>query len=228
MSDAKLTKCMTAHSKAIAQGKPRELIGNIWEDVTVKIGRVYSPSGRAVDFDVFKEWTKVSFALNQTTDVIRTKHGDLILDAEFTSRMYLKGLFLGDSSTFKNLKFGYNLAEGKVNRDRQRLVINKEEAKNLANIWAEAIQKKPERSVKEYVKMLKEDDERQWADVNRAEELISKQTAKAIWKHLQKVDVSHEVFYCNEKLADEVYYCPILHHASSAQFSDRLIEFLIR
>jgi hypothetical protein len=51
----------------------------------------------------------MSLALDQPKEIIKISHGDLILDKRFSGRMYLKGLFLGSSTTSKNLNFGYNL-----------------------------------------------------------------------------------------------------------------------
>jgi hypothetical protein len=226
MADGKISKYMVDDAKLKAHGQLRKLTGNIWEDVTVKIGRVYSPLGKKVDFDVFKDWIKIAFALDQPLDIIRTKYGDLILDKEYSGRIYLKGLFLGDSLTFKKLKFGYNLADGRINRDRQRLATNGEEATNLASIWAEAISKEPGRTVKEYVKMLK-DDEGQWADVSQAKEKISKETAGAIWKHLHEVGANLEAFYCDKKFADEVCFRPLLNQTYTRRTSDNFIAISV-
>jgi hypothetical protein len=88
----------------------------------------------------------VSLALDQPKEIIKTRHGDLILDKRFSGRMYLKGLFLGSSTTSKNLNFWYNLYVGGVNRDRQRLIDDVQEAATLAKIWAEAISSKNQKS----------------------------------------------------------------------------------
>lgn len=118
--------------------------------------------------------------------------------------MYLKGLFIGDSTTSRSLKFGYNLAEGKVNRNRQRLTHHGEQAAALANIWAEAIQKNPEATVGEYTKMLREDDEKQWADVNNAMGLISEATARVIWEHLKQLTGGRNIFFHDKNSAEQV------------------------
>lgn len=204
MKDTELDKKKRMDSNRIMSGLPRQAIANIWEDVTVKIGKVYGRNGTFIDFSTFQSWLKVSLALERPVKVFKTSYGDLIMDKEFSGRLYLKGLFLGGSSHSKALKFAYNLNQGEVNRDRARLSNAAEEAALLAKIWAEAIASGDSSVIKEYTQMLREDDDKQWADTNLAKDGISQCTAIAIWAHLTQLDADCERFYHHEKTADLV------------------------
>jgi len=204
MTDTKLAALMVADSARIAAKKPRELKANIWEDVTVKIGKVYGSKGRAIDSSIFRDWIKVSFALEHPHAVIKTAYGDLVTDKAFGGRMYLKGLYLGNSHTTKELKFCYNLYDGTTTRDRGRLTDEAEEAKVLADIWAVAIRNKEAGAVQEYTKMLRGADEKPLADVNLAQDKILPCTAKAIWDHLKSEDPEGKIFFYDQKTAEKV------------------------
>jgi hypothetical protein len=214
MTDTKLTGLMSAECTRTARKQPRELKANIWEDVGVKIGNVYSSrtgGGKSIEFSVFEEWIKVAFALEHPQAVIKTNHGDLVLDKTFRGRMYLKGLYLGNSHTGKKLKFCYNLHAGTTTRDRGRLTNEKEEATVLANIWAEAIKNNEADALQEYTKMLRGADELLLADVNLASDRISPSTAKAIWELLESQDPEHQSFFYDQKTAARVrLFCCIL------------------
>ncbi|KAK2627369.1 hypothetical protein QTJ16_003335 [Diplocarpon rosae] len=204
MKDSVIEKRMLAESARILAKKPRQLISNVWEDVSVKIGKVYSTKGTQIETAKFMEWIKVSFELNRPIDCIKAPDGDLVLNQKFGGRIYLKGLYIGGSITSKNLRFGYNLGYGNVNRDRARLIGADQEATILAKIWGHAILTGQEKYVTKYTKMLLEDDAKQWADVNLAQDNISKSVAEKIWKHLLTCNPLGEVFYYNSpKQEDE-------------------------
>lgn len=65
MAATQVTRLVMADSRRAAAGEPRKMRGNIWEDVTVKIGNVYSQGGRRVTYEEFKEMIKVALPLNQ-------------------------------------------------------------------------------------------------------------------------------------------------------------------
>lgn len=126
------------------------------------------------------------------------------MEPQFGGRVYLKGLYIGDSATAKGLKFGYNLAAGQVSRDRKRLTNGGEEASMLAKIWEEAILNVNQEAVTAYTKMLLEDDEKQWADVHMIKSRLTKSTATKIWEHLLSIHLGKNVFYYHQKSASEV------------------------
>jgi len=134
MTDSKLAALMVADSARTAAKKPRELKADIWEDVTIKIGNVHGSTGKSIDASVFRDWIKVSVALEHPQAFIKTAYGDLVMDKAFGGRMYLKGLYLGNSHTVKELKFCYNLYKDTTTQDRGRLTSEIEESKVLANI----------------------------------------------------------------------------------------------
>jgi hypothetical protein len=199
MSDNIVTKHMLEISKRKSNRQPRELKGNIWEDVTVKIGKVYGSKGNGIEFDKFQNWIKVSFSLHRPSQIVKTANGDLVLDKEFGGRMFLKGLYLSGTSGTRVLKFGYNLYEGDVNRDRQQIVNAHRLANTLACIWAEAIKIGEEGAVKEYTKMLMEEDTNHWADVNLSNEYMTEETAASVWQYTVEQNVSRCQFFYGKK-----------------------------
>ncbi|RDL32005.1 uncharacterized protein BP5553_09407 [Venustampulla echinocandica] len=196
ISESKLTKAMAKYRENVNIGCPRGTVANMWEDVTVKIGKVYGSkaSGEKIKWEKFQEWIKVSMALVPPVTLIKTQYGDLVTDPEFSGRLYLKGLFLEHK---KDLKFSYDLAKGHVNRDRETLASTEEEAKNFAEIWGEAIRLHKGDALKDYTKMLREDDGNKWADVKSAERYIMKDVATTIWEYLKKL--GPDVFFCDGK-----------------------------
>lgn len=58
MADSVVTKRMEAESSRIASREPRDLVSNIWEDVTVKIGKVYGVKGREIEVSEFCDGSK--------------------------------------------------------------------------------------------------------------------------------------------------------------------------
>jgi hypothetical protein len=127
---------MKADMAKEVKSSPRELKANNWEDVTVRISRVHGPHwGEKIEKRQFMSWIKVAIDLDPPSRCFETAHGTLIQDESFGNKVYLKGLLLEGNSLAKSFKFGYNLVEGVVNQDRQRLSDTREEAKVLANIW---------------------------------------------------------------------------------------------
>lgn len=206
MRDTEIEKRKRAEAARVASGQPRETKANIWEDVSVKIGKVYGKNGDPIDFSTFESWIKVSLALEKPTRMFQSARADLIMDKNFAGRMYLKGLFLGTSSHSRDVKFAYNFHEGEISRDREHLSNAGEEAKLLAKVWAEAIRRDEPDAVKEYTKMLREDHIKKWADVNLARDHIDRITAAAIWRHLKALDPGSELFYYHLDAANKVNY----------------------
>lgn len=99
---------------------PRELSGNIWEDVTLKIGAIRG-QGKKITKEDWAKWMGVSVDLERPSKQIRTKFGNIILDDEFRGKIYLKGLLLEGVTSEREFRYGYNFMAGEVNRDRERL-----------------------------------------------------------------------------------------------------------
>jgi hypothetical protein len=204
MSDNQITKRMLEESTRQMKGEERDLKGNIWEDVTVKIGKVYSSKGSAIEFNKFQNWMQVSFALHQPSRLLKTANGDLVMDKDFGGRMYLKGLFLSRINGTRTLKFGYNFYQGDVNRDRQQMSDPWKQASTLALIWGECIKKGDHEALAEYTKMLREEDTNQWADVNLSSEYMTEDTAAAVWKTITEGELSSTMFFYNKKTEAQV------------------------
>jgi hypothetical protein len=204
MSDHQITKRMLEESTRKMKGEERDLKGNIWEDVTVKIGKVYSSKGSAIEFNKFQNWMQVSFALRQPSRLLKTANGDLVMDKDFGGRMYLKGLFLSRINGTRKLKFGYNFYQGDVNRDRQQMSDPWKQASTLALIWGECIRKGDHEALAEYTKMLREEDTNQWADVNLSSEYMTEDTAAAVWKTIMEGELSSTMFFYNKKTEAQV------------------------
>ncbi len=155
ISEKKLKKQMKANRAETSQGFPRELKANNWEDVTVRIGRLYGPQwGERIEKQQFLLQVKVAIDLDQLTRIFETLYGTLIQDELFGNKVYFKGLLLETTSSAKRFKFGYDLIEGAVNRDRQRLSNPGEEAKILAKIWEIPIKEQAIGAINDYVDML--------------------------------------------------------------------------
>lgn len=208
ISKAKLDHQMVAYKKSVDRGTARTLKANIWEDVSVKIGRVYNSEGATIGIAEFQDWLKVSIDLDPPSKVISTEHGQLIMDPAFGGRIYLKGLLVETEPT--KFKYGYNFSHGQINRDRQRLANSKEEAKVLAKIWVDSIEKQKAEITGDYIHLLQAGT--RWSDVNLAKDYISKATAAAIWQHLLNNDPDKLCFYHDDKNGDRVQFifCSIL------------------
>lgn len=59
-SEKKMEKDLEKQRKDRAKGLPRGLTANIWEDVTVKVGKVYRPwsDSASIKFDDFQSWLR--------------------------------------------------------------------------------------------------------------------------------------------------------------------------
>lgn len=204
MKETVVTKRKLKDRKRIAQARPRGEVSNIWEDVTVKIGKVYGAQGIPIEWNTFQEWIKICLPISLPKAVTKTDHGDLILDPAFAGRLYIKGLYVDGSACFRTFKFAYNLYEGEMNRDRQSLLDPNKEASMFARIWEDCIEKQVTGACQEYTDMLRNDGNQSFADVHLAGEYLAEATTVSIWENIQHSDVDNNVFYYGEKDAGEV------------------------
>lgn len=140
--------------------------------------------------------------LDCTMEIIKTPHGSLIFDERYSNKIFLKGLLLAGQSKGRKFKYGYDIQQGTVGRDRTSLEDSSEEPKILANIWREAIASQKKDALVKYVNMLWKQSE--WADVNQAENQMSRTTVKAIWDHLHTQILGLNKFYHDDKHGDRV------------------------
>ena len=195
----KILKLKEAHALNISEGLPRLRKGNVWEDVTFEIG---GRKGRLVDEAEFMEWIKFALELDPPSKVLETRKGSLILDPKFDNKIFLQGILLEESSfSSSKFKFGYDLAQGRANRDRTRLSSTEMQRRLIAEIWAEAIKKDPTLSTT-YTDMLQS--HQAPADVDGADRLISIETARKIWGNLSSKDSGRKVFFYDSRAGEKV------------------------
>jgi hypothetical protein len=201
-----------AFARKAASGSRRGLTSNIWEDVTVKISKGRGDHGMKISEADFRSWLDVAIDIEgpQETGIVQTDHGDLILDKQFSGRIYLKGLRVpGLGPDGRGYIFGYNFVRGRINRDRERLVDRSEEAEMLAMIWEQSIVGRGDDVTDNYIKLFR--DYQECADIASAEEKVSISAAKAIWNRLRTA--SPNAFFYSEKndsesdTADQVKCC---------------------
>jgi len=184
--------------------KRHNLKPKIWEDVTLQFGHIRGRYGKRIEITDFKNWLKVGIDLCRPSTIIETSYGSLILDEEFRGRIYLKGLFL---ETAKRCRYSYDFAHGYINRDRERVADKDEEAVTMANIWRKAIKSdeinKKNDILSKYAELLLHYEESRWSDVAGAENSLTEQITRAIWKHLTTRNPN--IFYHGLENAIQVY-----------------------
>jgi hypothetical protein len=187
-----------AFARKDATGPRRGLTSNIWEDVTVKISKGRGDRGRRISEADFCSWLDVAIDIEgpQSADIVQTDHGDLILDKQFSGRIYLKGLRVpGHGPDGREYIFGYNFVRGRINRDRERLMNRLEEAEMLAMIWEQSIIGRGDDVTDNYIKLFRDYEE--CADIALAEKVVSISSVKAIWNRLRTS--SPDVFFYSKK-----------------------------
>ncbi|KAJ9495511.1 hypothetical protein H2202_009051 [Exophiala xenobiotica] len=183
--------------KTQASGFRRGLTSNIWEDTTVKVGKVKG-RGFAITENNFRSWMKVALDLDTsgTEQIIHTDTGDLMLAEDYAGRIYLKGLRVaGQSSASNDYRFGYNFHHGAISRDRERLVDRHEEAKTIARIWEESIMLRGDNVTDRYLELFQ--NHYQALDIALAEQSVSRLVTKEIWKRLRFQNP--QAFFFSEK-----------------------------
>ena len=153
----------------------------------------------------FDEWTKAALFLHETPDggIVSTRHGDLLTHPELCGAIYLKGLVLGESTlgssasiTKLPLRFGYNFAKGKTNRERQSVASADEESMAILAIWNRVLLVKPV-MVRELSNMLNTT-EVEYADIYGAKRRMGFETASFLRKYLLGEEFAGKWYYCAE------------------------------
>ncbi|KAJ5020021.1 putative modification methylase [Colletotrichum sp. SAR 10_99] len=150
------------------------------------IVRISTPRGHErIKEQQFWDWSSVAIDLHcpSPEKIIRTEHGDLLLGPQFAGRIYLKGLRVsGHGLDGVTYSYGYDFASGRINRDRERMMKQREEARIVASIWELAVIERPELT-KEYVRLF---DVVRSPDVAFADTVVSKNMAEHVWQYLLK------------------------------------------
>lgn len=201
-----LAKMKAAASVEQNQGRPRSLKANIWEDVTVTIGRGRG-SCKIAEED-FRSWTTCAVDLcgPEEGTTVHTDKGDLILDKSFAGKVYLKGLHVANvSPSGVPYTYSYNFLKGSINRDRERLTHPNEEAKMLAGIWETAMVKLGDVITHRYRELF---DKEHCPDVSFGETSLSKHAATLLSDYMKRSSPG-TFFYPKESAEsiDQVCHC---------------------
>ena len=204
MLKSSVTTLQAALKDHVGQHRNNPLLYNIWEDVCI---RLQTKRGEAsITADMFRSWLECCLDINPPQDMVRTEAGDLIFDARYLGKTYLKGLSLPQTtSTAKTFRYGYNFAKGKINRDREHLSDPVKEAEYLRVIWENAIEEQGRPAVMKYTDLLQNDKEA--ADIHHIKYEISGNIAKKIWSFmLEEAQVkSPNAFYYKDTDGSDEY-----------------------
>jgi len=182
------------HQRKMAKKDPTPQ-GLVTKDVTIQIGRVMG-KGEKIRRSTFEKWMKISLDLDppgNSSDLVKTRLGTLILDPKYEGKIYLKGLLMEERGSLRQFKYGYNLKYGRVNRDREMITNIMEQARTITDIWRDGILAKEKLLLTKYVDMLKSSEE--YADVDRVESYISDAVAKKIWHEIRYIESDNSSFF---------------------------------
>lgn len=199
-SDAPLLCSRTSNSTGAAHVSPEtgHLQVNMRNSVCVSIGAESKQGGRPVEMKDFERWLHVTIdirGLNHPTSIIETEYGHIILDPKYEGRIYVKGVLAPSSYTdTKHYKLGYNFVQGRVGRDRRRLMKYEEEADFIRRMWESAIQRAEALAVPVYVNLLRNFSN--FRDVELADQLLQKPAKDAIWNYLKQQSNVTGFYYC--------------------------------
>ncbi|KAK5045994.1 hypothetical protein LTR84_008780 [Exophiala bonariae] len=184
-----------AYAKQMAcRNDPRPLVGRVWEDVTFFLTTGKGEHGRMIEEFEFRDWLTVALDLDPPRDgeMIKTPTGDLLLGPTHSGRVYLKGLRVsGHGTDGRVYSHGYNFLTGRINRDRERLVNQSEEAAMVATIWTQAMSLGSGGITDTYLKLFH--DNESGPDTAFAAENINISTARLMWERL--LETSSRVFF---------------------------------
>ncbi|KAJ4325301.1 hypothetical protein N0V84_003522 [Fusarium piperis] len=205
-TQGKLIAKLTRLSEGSARNKEKHPKGtlapfypNYKTDVRFVIGQVKdgkSERGESlkrypVKREEFESWCTTVLSLQKLDkdSVLKTKHGEIIMDPKHRGSLYLKGLLMRRSTrscsasmTGRPLKYGYNFENGTTNRDRRTLSSAEEEGRAILKIWEAALLKRPG-LVGELSDMLNSSDP-QWAEVSMLSAGLLPGTADKLAQHL--------------------------------------------
>lgn len=149
-----------------------------------------------VTVDEFKEWTKAALFLEDIEEggIIITSSGDLALAEQLRRNLYIKGLLLKESTDIMSasvsghpLKYGYNFAKGKTDRDRHNMASANEESKAIHDIWRRVVIERKPALISDLSEMLNST-QSLYTDVQHAFENLQKETAISLRTHLFSIE----------------------------------------
>ena len=180
----------------------RLLKGNMWEDVTFILSKGREILGRKIEEADFRQWITVALDLDAPDHdaIVRTERGDLILGPDYSGRVYLKGIRVaGHGPDGRKYKYGYNLPTGRINRDRERMMNQNEEAQTIAEIWRQSILKEGDKITDAYLELFHEHED--CPDIAFSELVLKRWMTTKMWQRL--LTKSNGLFFYAEGDSEE-------------------------
>ncbi|KAL5364285.1 hypothetical protein BJX96DRAFT_157091 [Aspergillus floccosus] len=194
----RLSKTSTAQNDIEHTHKMSLLPAQKENTVCVSVGPGARQQAQVVGPEEFERWLDVTMDIRGFTypaSIIETKHGDILLDPKHEGRVYVKGVLYPPASLEGTpYKVGYNFLEGRISRDRRRLMNNLEEAKLVTRLWETAVQQDEAYALPTYVNILRNMPHAR--DVELAEQFLQGSTRISIWKFLQEESNDTGFYYC--------------------------------
>ncbi|CEJ61880.1 hypothetical protein PMG11_10396 [Penicillium brasilianum] len=166
-------------------------------DVAVVIGATRAQSSRPVGPDAFLEWLRLATidirGLSYPSSLITTAHGDLILDPHLRGQLYHNGITLTNFRVGGRFLFAYNFASLATCRDRHRPKSWRAAARQVQQIWEEALGKQKDTVLPLLVDLL-----RKHAHSAEAEMIgprLEPSARRQIWQHLLGESADKDFFY---------------------------------
>jgi hypothetical protein len=214
-TDASSISCTVAPSqktKLIGWTDPALDMANlryrVGRDVAVVIGRARTKPGRPVALDVFLDWLRLTTmdirGLTYPSGLIPTPHGDLILDPQLRGQLDHNGITLTNSTVGGAFLFAYNFAYSSTCRDRRRLASWRDAARQVRQIWEEALREKEDTVLPLLVDLLRK--QAHSADAEMIGPHLEPSARRQIWQYLLRESADKEFFY-SERSNDQVCAC---------------------
>jgi hypothetical protein len=189
------------------KGVARAARGRAWEDVSIIIGeprRCRSFIGEMqlsskIPLVEFDHWISTTLDICPPSQMIKTEHGDLILDPDHAGKIYLHGLQLpSGSKSGLPFVYAYNLLDVRTGRDRDTVTDAQAEAKKIASIWSSAIKRESGQIVlrNQYIDLL-QTRMHTAADVCGVGKIMPEADAVLIWETLKaRAKRESQFYYC--------------------------------
>jgi hypothetical protein len=178
---------------------------HVWRDVAVVIGATGAKSGRPAALDAFVNWLRLTTmdirGLTYPSGIISSAYGDLILDPQLRGQLYHNGITLANSTVGGAFLFAYNFAYSSTCRDRRRLASWRDAARQVRQIWEEALSKQVDTILPLLVDLLR--NHARSADAEMIGPHLEPSAARQIWQYLLRESADKEFFY-NESCNDQV------------------------
>ncbi|OKP11866.1 hypothetical protein PENSUB_2597 [Penicillium subrubescens] len=175
----------------------------------VVIGATRAKSGRPVALDAFVDWLRLTTmdirGLTCPSGIISSPHGDLILDPQLRGQLYHNGITLANSTVGGAFLFAYNFAYSSTCRDRRRLASWRDAARQVQQIWEEALCKQVDTILPLLVDLLR--NHARSADAEMIGPHLEPSAARQIWQYLLRESADKEFFYnesCNDQTTNMI------------------------